>query len=73
MQYWSSEGSAGFDLRVMRCKGGTREINESDRKQEADARQEKGTEEDGERRLRPGVLPLRGLSDEMQERGLWVV
>ena len=51
---------------------GTREINESNRKQEVDARQEKGTKEDRERKLRSRVLPLRGLSDEVEERGLWV-
>lgn len=51
---------------------GTKEINESNRKQEADARQEKGTKEDREQKLWPRVLPLRGLSNEMQEWGLWV-
>ena len=61
MQYWSSEGSAGFELRVTKCKGGTREINESNRKQDVDARQEKGTKEDRERKLWSGILPLGGL------------
>jgi len=46
MQYESSGESVGFDLRMTgggeSCRRGTREINESDRKQDVNAMQERG-------------------------------
>lgn len=70
MQYGSSEESAGSDLRVTRgreLQKGIREINESNRKQDVNAMQEKGTKRDRERELRPRVWPLWRLSSEMHE------
>jgi len=69
MQYGSSEDSVGSELWVTR---GTREINESNRKQDVNAMQEKGQGGTG-RELWPGVRPLWRLGSEMQKRCLWLV
>lgn len=61
MQYMSNGGNVGSDLREQGTRVaniGTKEMNESNRKQDADAMQENGTKWDNERGLWPGVRPL---------------